>query len=221
MCIRLEAARQYYEEFYARKEELIQQAIASGATEQQAEESYRMAEKEALDALTQAREEQQNKELEITESKLSTLKNYTDAVVDFSEQMGEAAFSEVSDRKEAAKQLLQTMMKLTKDLIMQKVQELVMKKALNAQEVAQESATSATITAVHGSQAITDLTVQGAKTAADVSAGTASGAAKTIGQLGWWGIPLVAVISAALSALMGLAMGKLNKSKQEVAAAPE
>lgn len=217
--IRLEAARQYYEEFYARKEELIQQAIASGATEQQAEESYRMAEKEALDALTQAREEQQSKELEITESKLSTLKNYTDAVVDFSEQMGEAAFSEVSDRKEAAKQLLQTMMKLTKDLIMQKVQELVMKKALNAQEVAQESATSATITAVHGSQAITDLTVQGAKTAADVTSGTASGAAKTIGELGWWGIPLIAVISAALSALMGLAMGKLNKSKQEVAAA--
>ena len=217
--IRLEAARQYYEEFYARKEELIQQAIASGATEQQAEESYRMAEKEALDALTLAREEQQSKELEITESKLSTLKNYTDAVVDFSEQMGEAAFSEVSDRKEAAKQLLQTMMKLTKDLIMQKVQELVMKKALNAQEVAQESATSATITAVHGSQAITDLTVQGAKTAADVTAGTASGAAKTIGELGWWGIPLIAVISAALSALMGLAMSKLNKSKQEVAAA--
>lgn len=217
--IRLEAARQYYEEFYARKEELIQQAIASGATEQQAEESYRMAEKEALDELNAAREEQASKELEITESKLSTLKNYTDAVVDFSEQMGEAAFSEVSDRKEAAKQLLQTMMKLTKDLIMQKVQELVMKKALNAQEVAQESATSATITAVHGSQAITDLTVQGAKTAADVSAGTASGAAKIIGVLGWWGIPLIAVISAALSALMGLAMGKLNKSKQEVAAA--
>nr|DAZ73621.1 MAG TPA: tail tape measure protein [Caudoviricetes sp.] len=217
--IRLEAARQYYEEFYARKEELIQQAIASGATEQQAEESYRMAEKEALDALTQAREEQQSKKLEITESKLSTLKNYTDAVVDFSEQMGEAAFSEVSDRKEAAKQLLQTMMKLTKDLIMQKVQELVMKKALNAQEVAQESATSATITAVHGSQAITDLTVQGAKTTADVSTGTASGAAKIIGELGWWGIPLIAVISAALSALMGLAMGKLNKAKQDVAAA--
>lgn len=217
--IKLEAARQYYEEFYARKEELIQQAIASGATEQQAEESYRMAEKEALDALTQAREEQQSKELEITENKLSTLKKYTDAVVDFSEQMGEAAFSEVSDRKEAAKQLLQTMMKLTKDLIMQKIQELVMKKALNAQEVAQESATAATVTALHGTQAITDLTVQGAKTTGDITAGIASGSAKTIGQLGWWGIPLIAVISAALSALMGLAMGKLNKAKQDVAAA--
>lgn len=217
--IKLEAATQYYEQFYSRKDELIRQAIASGATEQQAEESYRMAEKEALDALTQARDEQQSKELEITESKLQTMKDYTDAVVDFSEQMGEAAFSEVSDRKEAARQLLQTMMKLTKDLIMQKVQELVMKKALNAQEVAQESATQGTITALHGSQAITDLTVQGAKTTADISAGIASGSAKTIGQLGWWGIPLIAVISAALSALMGLALGKLNKAKQDVSAA--
>ena len=217
--IRLEAARQYYEEFYARKEELIQQAIASGATQQEAEESYRMAEKEALDELNAAREEQASKELEITESKLSTLKNYTDAVVDFSEQMGEAAFAEVDDRKQAAKMLLQTAMKLTKDLIMQKITELLMKKTLGAQEVAQEAATSATVTAIHGSQAITDLTVQGAKTTADVSTGTASGAAKIIGELGWWGIPLIAVISAALSALMGLAMGKLNKSKQEVAAA--
>lgn len=217
--IKLEAAAQYYEQFESRKKELIQQAIASGATQQQAEESFLMAQKEAYDNYIAAREEQSSKELEITESKLGTLKNYTDAVVDFSEQMGEAAFSEVDDRKEAAKQLLQTAMKLTKDLIMQKVQELIMKKALGAQEVAQEAATSATVTAIHGSQAITDLTVQGAKTTADVSTGTASGAAKIIGELGWWGIPLIAVISAALSALMGLAMGKLNKSKQDVAAA--
>lgn len=217
--IRLEAARQYYEEFYARKEELIQQAIASGATQQEAEESYRMAEKEALDELNAAREEQASKELEITESKLSTLKNYTDAVVDFSEQMGEAAFAEVDDRKQAAKMLLQTAMKLTKDLIMQKITELLMKKTLGAQEVAQEAATSATVTAIHGSQAITDMTVEGAKTAGDVTSGIARGSAKTIGELGWWGIPLIAVISAALSALMGLAMGKLNKAKQDVAAA--
>lgn len=217
--IRLEAARQYYEEFYARKEELIQQAIASGATQQEAEESYRMAEKEALDELNAAREEQASKELEITESKLSTLKNYTDAVVDFSEQMGEAAFAEVDDRKQAAKMLLQTAMKLTKDLIMQKITELLMKKTLGDQEVAQEAATSATVTAIHGSQAITDMTVEGEKTAGDVTSGIARGSAKTIGDLGWWGIPLIAVISAALSALMGLAMGKLNKAKQDVAAA--
>lgn len=217
--IKLEAAQKYYEQFYTRKDELIQQAIASGATEQQAEESYRIAEQDALYALNQAREEQFAKELEITKEKLGTLKSYTDAVVDFSYQMGEAAYSEVDDRKEAAKQLLQTTMKLTKDLIMQKIQELIMKKALAAQEIAQESATSTTITAIHGTQAVTDLTVQGAKTTGDISAGIASGSAKTIGQLGWWGIPLIAVISAALSALMGAAMGKLNKAKEEVASA--
>lgn len=217
--IKLEAAAQYYEQFESRKKELIQQAIASGATQQQAEESFLMAQKEAYDNYIAAREEQSSKELEITESKLSTLKNYTDAVVDFSEQMGEAAFAEVDDRKQAAKMLLQTAMKLTKDLIMQKITELLMKKTLGDQEVAQEAATSATITALHGTQAVTDLTVQGAKTTADISAGIASGSAKTIGQLGWWGIPLIAVISAALSALMGLAMGKLNKAKQDVAAA--
>lgn len=217
--IKLEAAAQYYEQFESRKKELIQQAIASGATQQQAEESFLMAQKEAYDNYIAAREEQSSKELEITESKLSTLKNYTDAVVDFSEQMGEAAFAEVDDRKQAAKMLLQTAMKLTKDLIMQKITELLMKKTLGDQEVAQEAATSATVTAIHGSQAITDMTVEGAKTAGDVTSGIARGSAKTIGDLGWWGIPLIAVISAALSALMGLAMGKLNKSKQEVAAA--
>lgn len=217
--IRLEAAQKYYEQFYNRREELIQQAIASGATEQQAKESFLMAQKEALNALSEAQEDYANKDMEITKNKLSTLKNYTDAIVDFSEQMGEAAFSEVDDRKQAAKMLLQTAMKLTKDLIMQKVQELIMKKALGAQEVAQEAATTTTVTALHGTQAVTDLTVQGAKTTADISAGIASGSAKTIGQLGWWGIPLIAVISAALSALMGLAMGKLNKAKQDVAAA--
>lgn len=217
--IKLEAAAQYYEQFESRKKELIQQAIASGATQQQAEESFLMAQKEAYDNYIAAREEQSSKELEITESKLSTLKNYTDAVVDFSEQMGEAAFAEVDDRKQAAKMLLQTAMKLTKDLIMQKITELLMKKTLGDQEVAQEAAASATVTAIHGSQAITDMTVEGAKTAGDVTSGIARGSAKTIGDLGWWGIPLIAVIRAALSALMGLAMGKLNKSKQEVAAA--
>lgn len=215
----LETAQMYYEQFYGKREELIQQAIASGATEMEAQQAYNMAQRDAFNELIDAQDSYYAKEDDITYKKLLSLKNYTDAVVDFGEQMGEAAFAEVDDRKEAAKQLLQTAMKLTKDLIMQKVQELIMKKALGAQEVAQEAATTTTVTALHGTQAVTDLTVQGAKTTADISAGIASGSAKTIGQLGWWGIPLIAVISAALSALMGLAMGKLNKAKQDVAAA--
>lgn len=216
---KLEAAQEYYESFYNRREQLIQQAIANGATEQQAIASQIKAEEKARQDSENALIDYYNKQKEITFAKLSSLKEYTDAVVDFSEQMGEAAFAEVDDRKQAAKMLLQTAMKLTKDLIMQKITELLMKKTLGDQEVAQEAATSATVTAIHGSQAITDMTVEGAKTAGDVTSGIARGSAKTIGDLGWWGIPLIAVISAALSALMGLAMGKLNKAKQDVAAA--
>lgn len=215
--IRLEAAQEYYEQFYARKEELIQQAIASGATEQQAEEAYRMAEKEALDELIAAREEQSSKELEITESKLSTLKDYTDAVVEFSGQMGEAAFSEVSDRKEAAKQLLQTTMNLTKQLIMQKIQELITKKALKKQEVAIEESGNNSITNSAGSTIIKGLTASEKGMSGKIFGAIAGGSAKIIEELGWWGIPLIAVITAALNGLMSLAMGAFTKSKQEVA----
>lgn len=166
---------------------------------------------------SEAMSELSNKEMEITMRKLETLKSYTDAVVDFSEQMGEAAFGEVSDRKDAAKQLLKTTMQLTKNLIMEEVKRMIMRKMLASQDIALTQSTEAAKTAAEGSGAITSLTLQGAKTTADTALGISSGAAKTIGQLGWWGIPLIAVISAALSALMGLAMGKMNKAKEEIA----
>ncbi len=47
-------------------------------------------------------------------------------------------------------------------------------------------------------------------TGAKVPLGIAAGAAKTIGSLGWWGIPLVAVLSALLNALLGAAMSKVS-----------
>lgn len=217
--LRLEAAAEYYAQFESRKKEIMAQAMASGATQAQAEEAFLLAQKEAHDEYLSAREGQLAKELEITESKYQSIKGYTDAIVDFAGQMGEAAFGEVEDRKEAAKQLLQTAMQLTKDLIMQKVQELLMKKALNKQEEAQELASSNTISTIKGTSAITNLTVEGSETTAENALGLSKGAAKIIGQLGPWGIPLIAVISAALSALMGVAMSKLNKSKEEIASA--
>ena len=49
-----------------------------------------------------------------------------------------------------------------------------------------------------------------AHTTAEVTAGIAAGSAKTIGTLGWWGIPLIAVIS---SLLMGLLQGALSTNR--------
>ena len=199
--------------------ELKQQAFEADMAYEEAKRQQALMTLEARKEVNEAMTELEAQETEVQKRKLNALKGYTDAVVDFGEQMGEAAFGEVEDRKAAAKQLLQTTMKLTKDLIMQRVQELLMKKVLGKQEVANEAATQGSITTLHGSQAISDIMVTQAKTQGDIAAGTASGSAKTISELGWWGMPLIAVIGAALSALMGMAMGKLNKAKEEVASA--
>ena len=59
-------------------------------------------------------------------------------------------------------------------------------------------------------QAAEGVSTSAAETAAEVPLGIASGAAKTIGKLGWWGIPLVAVISALLGALLNTAMSAVS-----------
>ena len=51
-------------------------------------------------------------------------------------------------------------------------------------------------------------TAKGAQANASLSA--AEGAAKTIAKLGWWGIPLVAVITALINGLIGMAMSKVT-----------
>lgn len=72
------------------------------------------------------------------------------------------------------------------------------------------------ITQTKQSQAATNAATTAAETEGSVAAGVAGGAAKIIGTLGWWGIPLVAVITALLNGLLAFALGKLfggsNKS---------
>lgn len=59
-------------------------------------------------------------------------------------------------------------------------------------------------------QAAEAVSTQAAETQANATMGIASGAAKTIGELGWWGIPLVAVITALINALLSAAMSKVS-----------
>ena len=191
------AAQEYYEF-----------VLANGGSVLEAEQ----ARNEAYLALDQA-------EMESQKHKMETMQGYADALTGFAEQMGQAAWDEVDSRKEAAKQLLQTAMNLTKQLILEKVKELISKKALAAQEVTMTQVTEQTKTAIQGQAAITDLTVEQAKTQAENTMGISQGGSKTIGKLGWWGIPLIAVITAALNALMSAAMGSVNKAKSEVASA--
>ena len=73
-------------------------------------------------------------------------------------------------------------------------------------------------------QAVENVTTQASETTADAALGIAGGAAKTIGQLGWWGIPLVAVISAVIGGLLSAAMSKVGSlfggAKTPAATAP-
>lgn len=79
------------------------------------------------------------------------------------------------------------------DMTAQYAQNLIMEKAMNAQSK-QEAIDKATV---------------------DVAAGTASGAAKTIGTLGWWGIALVPVIAALLRGLLHAAFAANKSSDNE------
>lgn len=50
------------------------------------------------------------------------------------------------------------------------------------------------------------------KAQVDTAAGVASGASKTIAELGWWGIPLIAAIEGVLSMLLNMAFGALSST---------
>lgn len=55
-----------------------------------------------------------------------------------------------------------------------------------------------------------NITTEATETATSGALNIAKGSAKTIGELGWWGIPLVAVISALIGGLMSWAMSKVK-----------
>lgn len=74
------------------------------------------------------------------------------------------------------------------------------------EQIAGNVSTIAESTASQGAS----LAVQ--KAQVDTAAGAASGAAKTIGELGWWGIPLIAAIQGVLGLLLNMALGALSST---------
>lgn len=64
--------------------------------------------------------------------------------------------------------------------------------------------------ATEKAQAAESVTTSASETAAKVPLGIAAGAAQTLTKLGFWGIPLIAVISAVLGALLNTAMSAVS-----------
>lgn len=122
--------------------------------------------------------------------------------------LGEALTDESKSVKDATKSMINSFIDLTGEYVQQKLTQWVMTKLYNSlmAESEQELVTQKQVAA--SENATTAVTEAGV----EVAAGTASGAAKTIGTLGWWGIPLIAVIGAVLGGLLSLAKGALSNA---------
>lgn len=122
--------------------------------------------------------------------------------------LGEALTDESKSVKDATKSMINSFIDLTGEYVQQKLTQWVMTKLYNSlmaeseQELVIDKQVAATENAT---TAVTEAGVE-------VAAGTAAGAAKTIGTLGWWGIPLIAVIGAVLGGLLSLAKGALSNA---------
>ena len=122
--------------------------------------------------------------------------------------LGEALTDESKSVKDATKSMINSFIDLTGEYVQQKLTQWVMTKLYNSLmgESEQELVIAKQVAATkNATTAVTEAGVE-------VAAGTAAGAAKTIGTLGWWGIPLIAVIGAVLGSLLSLAKGALSNA---------
>lgn len=186
---KLAAAKEYYE--HVRK---------SNATDAQLAEANR--------ALLDSQMQLMEKYIEASKTKLDTLKKFMAPIEEYGTALGTALVDESKSVKEATGEMITSFVKLTGEYVNQKLTQWLMTKLYNSLMAESDNELLAT-------QMTTDaLSAQSSVTAAsvDVLAGTASGAAKTIAKLGWWGIPLVAGITAVLNGLLAMATSALSSA---------
>ncbi len=129
-------------------------------------------------------------------------------------------------REEPADDVADATKEMITNWVKQKIQHAINKKAIEAQEAASQATTTSIVqlgeqakaTAVQQSETqisttkathtATNISTEADETVASGALNIAQGSAKTIGQLGWLGIPLVAVITALIGGLISWAMGK-------------
>lgn len=181
--------------------------------------------------------------IEKTMQQLEVLKSFMDPLEELGDEIGAALA--IEDSKEKADALSEAfwgaadeLADATKDMITnwvkQKIQHAINKKAIEAQEATSQAAMMSIVqageqakaTAVQQSEtqisatkqahSAQNISTQATETGADAALGIAQGSAKTIGELGWMGIPLVAVISALIGGLLSWAMGKVKGAGKAV-----
>lgn len=182
--------------------------------------------------------------------RISKLQEWTDPIEQFGAEVGDAmgkAVFESESMAEGMKKALASMakswgehtIKIVKELILQRLKEKVIHKAMmkdtknteeQQTEMAEESGEArlearslvetgiASVTQQMGQEVLNakkvqdseEMAAEGTKATGSVLAGIAEGAAKIIGTLGPWGAPLIAVITALLMGLLTMALNALG-----------
>ena len=175
--------------------------------------------------------------VEKTMTQLETLKSFMDPLETLGEEMGAAfAIEDATERTDAFREAMwnaaDDVAQATKEMITnwvkQKIQHAINKKAIEAQEAMSQSTTTTIVQAgeqakamavqqsetqistTKAAKAAENIATEATETSTSGALNIAKGSAKTIGELGWWGIPLVAVISALIGGLISWAMGKVK-----------
>ena len=184
---KLAAAKEYYE--HVKK---------SNATDAQLAEANRAL----LDSQMQLTE----KYIEASKTKLDTLKKFMAPIEEYGTALGTALVDESKSVKEATGEMITSFVKLTGEYVNQKLTQWLMTKLYNSLMAESDNAllsTQQTNDALSAQSSVNSASVK-------VPAGIAAGAAETIAKLGWWGIPLVAGITAVLNGLMAMATSALS-----------
>ena len=198
----VEYARKHLEqmqEMQAQEIEMMQQRNATEEELEQKREEHRLARMGLEDLLKERQSELFEQETMLAtkvsqelQKRVQTINTLTKPITDFTQaagrKIGDMIFnmeSEEATWEELWKNMALAVGESVIQMGAQYAQNLLMQKAMNS---ASES------------EAVADAGVK-------VSAGIAAGSAKTIGELGWWGIPLIGIIS---SLLMGLLQSALS-----------
>ena len=122
--------------------------------------------------------------------------------------LGEALTDESKSVKQATRDMINSFIDLTGEYVKQKLTQFVMTKLYNTLMAQSEKELSVT----KKTQAVEDANTAVARASVGTAAGIAEGSANTVAKLGWWGIPLIAVIGAVLGGLLSMAKGALSSA---------
>ena len=173
------------------------------------------------------------KQMEQIQTSLSKLKNWMNPVEKAGEDLGKAVFGSLQDRRNVFVNLMQQYADLTREMILnwvkQRLQQKIHNRLMETNEsqhemsmqtiqktgdmakLQMEQTTNTASETAQATHATKTITTEAAETSGKVQLGIVGAAATTLTDLGWWGIPLVAVITALLNAMLAAAMSGVSK----------